>query len=139
MDIIKNIQNHALKRQELLFKIESEKSPSFSEMKQKISEKFSKPEENIDVYGVKGSFGKKIFEVRANVYDSKKALENAIEMKKTQKQKKAEKKTAEEKASSAVAEEKAKADADAKKKTEDEKKVIETKEAEEAKAGETAA
>lgn len=129
MNIIKNIKNESLRRQELLFKIESEKGPSFSEMKQKISEKFSKPEENIDVYGVKGSFGKNVFEVSANVYDSKKDLEQAIEMKKTQKQRKAEKKAAEENASSAAAEEKAKSEADAKKAAEEAKKAAESESA----------
>ncbi|VVB78894.1 Ribosomal protein S24e [uncultured archaeon] len=117
MDNIKNIKNNTLKRQELVFKIESEKGPSFSDMRKKISEEFSKPEENIDVFKVKGSFGKNTFEVHANIYDSKETYDKAIELKKTQKQRETEKKALVEAAKSA---------AEAKKKAEDEKKASET-------------
>ena len=104
MNITKETENKLLKRKEISFIIESEKNPNFSEMKKKISEKFSKPEESIDVYGINGKFGRKTFLVKAYVYDSQEAFEKAIQ--KSGKQRREEKK---------VELEKKKAEAEAKK------------------------
>lgn len=111
MEIKKEIDNGLLKRKEIIFLIDSDKNPSFSDMKKLISEKFSKPEENIDVYNIKGKFGRKTFLVKAFVYDSKEALEKAVH--KSRKQRREEKK--------ALFDAK-KAEAEAKKKAEEEAK-----------------
>lgn len=117
MEIKKNLRNELMKRHELTAELESEKNPGFEETKKMLAEKFSKPEEAIEVYGVKGSFGKKCFIIKANIYDSEKDLETMIILSKTQKQRKAE---AEEKKK--AEEEKKKAREEAGKKAEEEKK-----------------
>ena len=113
MELKKNFRNELFNRQEIMFDVESDKTPNFPEMKNKIAEEFSKPEENINVFNIKGNFGKKVFSIHAYVYDSKNDLDKAVQ--KTKKQRDAEKKAIEEKASSVAAEEKVKADAEAKK------------------------
>jgi ribosomal protein S24E len=95
MEIKQNIHNKMIGRQEILIELESEKNPSFAEAKLKIAEEFKKPEENIDVLKVEGKFGKNVFLINANIYDSKSGLESSVEMRKTQKQRVAEKKAIE--------------------------------------------
>jgi ribosomal protein S24E len=94
MEAKKNMRNEMFNREEIIFDLESGKTPSFSEVKKKISEDYSKPEENIDVFNIKGNFGKNVFSIHAYVYDSKQDLEKAVQ--KTKKQRDAEKKAAEE-------------------------------------------
>ena len=94
MDFIKNFRNELFKRQEIEFILESDKNPSFEEMKEKISKELSKPVESLDVYSIKGSFGSNKFLICAHVYDSKEAREKAIQ--KSSKQIKEEKKVIEE-------------------------------------------
>lgn len=86
MEIKKDIRNELFKRSEISFKTDSEKNPGFEEMRKKISEQLKKPEENIDVYNIKGNFGLKQFSIDAYVYDSKEDLKKAEQ--KTQKQRK---------------------------------------------------
>lgn len=105
MEIVKDLKNDLFKRREISFKLEADKNPNFEEIKKKIAEQFSKPEENIDVYNIKGSFGKNLFIIDAHVYDSKKDLGEIKQLQKTQK-----KRGEEAKAEKAAAEEKAKAD-----------------------------
>lgn len=93
MQTTKNIKNDLLKRHEIVFILESDKNPSFDEMRKKISEDFKKKEEAIDVYGVKGSFGSSNFKINAYIYDSKEDLDKAKQL--TQKQKGEIKKSAE--------------------------------------------
>ena len=95
-----------MKRQELLIKMDSEKGLGFDEARKNIAEKFSKPCETIEVCKVKGSFGKQVFEVHANIYYSSENLSKALEMKKTQKQRKAEVKIIEDAAKTAEEEKK---------------------------------
>lgn len=90
METKTNFRNDLFKRQELIFELESEKTPSFAEAKKLISENFKKPEEAIDVYKSEGKFGRKVFIIGAYVYDSKEDLIKAIQ--KTKKQRVAEKK-----------------------------------------------
>jgi len=118
MKLKKDIKNELSKRKEIEFEIESGKNPTFDEMRKLISEKFSKSEDCIDVYGIKGSFGKNKFLIKGYVYDSKKDLEAAIQ--KTGKQRKEEIKQAAE-AKKAVEEAK-KAEEEAKKKAAEEVK-----------------
>jgi len=90
------MKNDLFKRQEIVLELEAGKTPSFAEAKQKIAEEFKHNEENIDVLSVHGRFGKNVFVIKANIYDSKTSLEKAVEMRKSQKQKQAEKKAVEE-------------------------------------------
>jgi ribosomal protein S24E len=108
METEKNFKNEAIKRHELVFMLESEKNPSFLEIKKKLSEEFKKPEENIDVLRVKGSFGSKKFRTEAHIYDNKEDLEKAISRRFGKKKKEALKKNEQEakKAAEAPKEEK---------------------------------
>ena len=90
MQIIKDIRNDLLKRNEITALVEAEKNPGFDEMKKQVSEQVGKSGENIEVFNIKGSFGSKEFKINANVYDSKEDLEK--NKMKTKKQRKAEKK-----------------------------------------------
>jgi len=97
MQNIKDIRNDLLKRQEVSIILEAEKNPGFEEMKKKISEEFKKPEEVVDVYNIKGSFGSKEFKIDAYIYDSKEDLEKNKPKKKVKKgEEKKEEKAAEE-------------------------------------------
>ena len=117
MQLQKESKNELFKRQEISFILESDKNPSFPEIRKMLSEKFSKPEDSIDVYNIKGKFGRKTFLIKAYLYDSKHDLEKAIQ--KTKKQKDSEKKAEEEKAKASAEAKKAEEDA---KKAESEKK-----------------
>lgn len=88
MEIKSDTRNELFKRNEISFSLDSEKNPSFDEMKKQIVEKIKKPEENINVYNIKGNFGSKLFKVDVYVYDSKEDLKKAEQ--KTQKQRKKE-------------------------------------------------
>lgn len=105
MEYQKNIKNQLMKRQEISFIVKSEKNPGFSDMKKKISEETNKPEENIDVYGVQGKFGRDTFLIKAFVYETKADLDAIKILSKTKKQRKTEQedaKKAEEEAKKAM-------------------------------------
>lgn len=95
MKTIKDFKNELIKRRELVLELESEKNPSFEEVKKMLIEKFSN--ENIDVYSIKGGFGKKTFTIKANIYDSEKNLSDMKKLEITRKQKKENLKKIEEK------------------------------------------
>jgi ribosomal protein S24E len=95
MEIKSDTRNEIFKRNEINAVVESEKNLSFDEARKMFVEETKKPEENIDLYNVKGNFGSNSFVISANVYDSKEDKDKAEQ--KTQKQRKAE---AEAKASS---------------------------------------
>lgn len=120
METIKNIKNDLLKRQEISFILESDKNPSFDDMRKKISEDFKKKEEVIDVYGVKGSFGSDKFKVQANIYNTKEDLDKAIQL--TQKQRGEIKKASEDAKKAEDESKKAKAEAKAAEETKEEVK-----------------
>ncbi|MFA5856588.1 MAG: hypothetical protein WC867_04470 [Candidatus Pacearchaeota archaeon] len=92
MNIQKETRNEFFKRKEVSLILESEKNPGFSEIKEKLATKFSKPVENIDAYNIKGRFGTDTFLIKAYIYDSKEDYDKAIQ--KTKKQIEAEKKAA---------------------------------------------
>jgi ribosomal protein S24E len=94
MKIINETKNELFNRNEVTVELTSEKNPSFSDISKKISEKFSKPEEDIDVFSIKGGFGTNVFLAKAYVYHSRKDLEKAIQ--KSKKQRVLEKKDLEE-------------------------------------------
>lgn len=102
MNIIRDFKNELFKRQELVVDIESEKNPSFDEVKKMVAEKVGKSEENIDVKKVKGGFGQRKFRGEVYIYDSKESLENMKKM--TSKQRKGgDKKESEEKSEPDIA------------------------------------
>lgn len=104
MEIKENKRNNLFKRQEIEGFVESEKNPGFDAMRKVLSEETKKPEENIDVYNIKSSFGSKTFLVKAFVYDTKDLREKAIVT--TRKQRKEMAKQAAEEAKAKAEEEK---------------------------------
>jgi ribosomal protein S24E len=96
MEIKQDKRNDLLNRQEVIADLEAEKNPGFDEARKKLAEHFSKPEENIDVYGLKGSFGKNVFRINAFIYDSKKDLDRMKALRMTRKERGEIKKAAEE-------------------------------------------
>jgi len=97
MEIKKDFKNSLFKRQEITGELESEKNPSFDEVKKFIAEKLKKPEETIEVRNVKGGFGNHVFHVEAHIYDSKENLDTMKELTRTKKQRTEDAKPAEEK------------------------------------------
>ena len=87
MEIKLDTRNELFKRNEIEAEIEAEKNPSFDEVRKMIAEQSGKPEENIDVYNINGSFGSNNFKINSYIYDSKEDLDKAEQ--KTQKQRKA--------------------------------------------------
>lgn len=96
MEVIKDTRNELFKRQELSLVIEENKNPGFAEVRKQISKRVGKPEENIDVRKVEGSFGKKKFNIEAHVYDSKENLDSINQLRLTKKQREEANKPAEE-------------------------------------------
>jgi len=93
MEIKKDFKNELFGRQELVFEMRSEKNPSFDEVRKMISDKISKPEENIYVKKILGSFGNDNFEIEVQVYDSLDNLNSIKKIERTSKQRKEEIKT----------------------------------------------
>ena len=88
MDFDKNFRNEMFKRQELMSNIESDKNPSFEEVRKMIAEETGKPEDNVHVTNVRGSFGSNVFCVEAYVYDSKEDFDSIKKMEMTSKERK---------------------------------------------------
>ncbi len=88
MEVKNKTRNNLFKREEIELVLEAEKNPSFAETAKMLAEKFSKPEENVYVYNIKGNFGRNEFDVFAYIYDSLDDKKKAEQ--KTQKQRKAE-------------------------------------------------
>ena len=106
----KETKNPLFNRNEILLEVESESTPSHTEVKELISKEFSTPEDSMKVKAIKGSFGSKIFNIEANLYHSKQEMDK-IEFK-TKKEIEAEKKALEE--AKKAEEEKLKAEQEAK-------------------------
>lgn len=92
MNIKNDTRNELLKRNELKIVLVTDKTPSFASVKEMISKDYKKPVENIDVLKISGNFGRKEFDITADVYDDKKDLENFVNMRKTKKARDQEKK-----------------------------------------------
>ena len=90
LKIIREKHNLLFNRKEILAEIDSEITPKIIEVEKILSEKFSKPIENIKTKRIKGKFGSKTFEINANIYDTLEDKERT-EIK-TRKQRAAEKK-----------------------------------------------
>lgn len=142
MEIKKEMRNELLKRQEIEVVIESEKNPSFNEARKTIAEKYAKPEENVDVYSIMGKFGRKKFDVKAYIYDTKNDLETIKKLQLTRKKRKELVKQAEDEKKKSEEERKAeggeKKTGEGESKQEEEKKIEENKEIKEAKPEEAA-
>ncbi len=74
--ILEEKENPLFNRKEIQASIESEVTPSNSDIKKLISGKFSTQIENIKIKKILGKFGSKTFEVLANIYASKQDKEN---------------------------------------------------------------
>lgn len=92
MEIKNEIKNDAMKRKEIVFTVESDKTPSFDEARKMIAEKLKVDESVIDVFRVIGTFGRKNFDLEANIYYSKEDLVKTVALRKTKKKKVEEKK-----------------------------------------------
>ena len=68
---IQEKENKLFNRKEIQASIESEITPSNSDIEKLISEKFSTQIENIKIKKISGKFGSKTFTVLANIYASK--------------------------------------------------------------------
>jgi ribosomal protein S24E len=121
MEIIKDFKNSLMKRQEFIVMIESEITPSKTEVIKLISEKTKKPAENVVVERIKGQFGLKKFKVEVLVYDDIESKDKYQVVTKKERKKQAEE-------AKKAAEEAKKAKEEAKKAAEEAKKAEETKE-----------
>jgi len=90
METINENRNDIFKRQEII--LTANENLTFNDAKKQIAEQLKKPEENIDVYNVQGSFGNKTFTIKANIYDSKEDLDKIKKLQSTSKQRKEDKK-----------------------------------------------
>jgi ribosomal protein S24E len=77
MEVKKDIKNELMQRREVSILEEFEKIPSFEEAKKIIVEKFKANEENVLVENVLGKFGRKLFLIKASIYDNKELKEKA--------------------------------------------------------------
>lgn len=85
MNILTDRKNDLLKRREVVVEITVNKTPSFLEMQQQLSEKLKATSEVIAVKSIKGEFGNSGFNVEAFVYNSeadKKKFEPKVKVKK---------------------------------------------------------
>lgn len=87
MELKSEIVNELLKRKEVVLNFQG-KGISFDEARKEIAKKFDIDEELIDVYNIIGKFGKHIFEILADIYDSKLDLELMRKVRMSKKKKK---------------------------------------------------
>ena len=78
MKIIKDIKNDLMARREVEYGAESDKNPSFAEVLKKVSEHFKIPEDQIMVEQIDGAYGSKKFKIKAAIYESKEAKDDAF-------------------------------------------------------------
>ncbi len=69
-NIIEERENPLFKRKEIKFSVDAEITPSHTDARKIISEKFSTNEENIRIKNILGKFGSKTFTISANIYAS---------------------------------------------------------------------
>ena len=72
----KNFENKLLKRKEIELIVSSKIVPSLLETKKFLSENFSTSPESIKIISLLGSFGSNNFKITANIYSSKKDMED---------------------------------------------------------------
>ncbi len=89
LDIIEEKENAFFNRKEVKAVVESKVSPSRSEVRKLLAEKFSIDPEAIKINGIYGKFGSKKFDVGVNVYKSEED-KNSVESEKKKDQNPAE-------------------------------------------------
>lgn len=93
--IIEEKKNLLFSRREVLAEIGADSVPSHEEVKKMLSEKLSSNPELIRVKSIRGKFGAKIFDIVADIYDSKEEFKRVV--KKTKQEVDREKKVLEDK------------------------------------------
>lgn len=79
MEDIKTIEqkeNPLFNRKEIKIEIKAEVTPKQHDVKKLVSEKFSSNPENIKIKKIFGNFGSNYFTIIANIYGSKKDMDN---------------------------------------------------------------
>jgi len=78
MKNLKDTHNDLMGRREIEFSMTSEKNPGYSEISKKVSEHFKVAEDQIMVEQVRGAYGSKNFKIKASIYGSKEAKDDAF-------------------------------------------------------------
>jgi len=89
--IINEQQNPLFNRKEIQGEIKSDIVPSKQEVINNLSKKYSVPANAIRILNIKGKFGTKDFNMRANIYSSQEERDNVEKL--TKKEKESEAKT----------------------------------------------
>ena len=89
LNVVEEKNNNLFKRREIRATLDSEITPSRTEVLGLVSKKFSCPIENIKIKSIKGNFGTRSFTILANIYDSEKN-KDMLELKKKKEEKKVE-------------------------------------------------
>jgi len=71
MKTIEDKPNSLFNRREIKIIVKAEKNPSFQEVRKLIAEQCKANEEVIEVYGIKGKFGRDTFLISASIYKTK--------------------------------------------------------------------
>lgn len=86
MKILEDKENFLLKRREILARVESDKTPSFDEIRETFAKEMGVDKELVAIKKVDGGFGLKNFRVKAFIYASKEEKEKTekkVKVKKT--------------------------------------------------------
>jgi len=86
--IIQEKENSLLDRKEVKLILESKTNPTTLDSEKLISERFSKPVENIAIKGINGKFGRNTFLIEAHIYNSPNEKIRTESKQKTKKKKK---------------------------------------------------
>jgi len=105
MEVLKELKNDLLKRNEVEVVITQDKNPTTEEAIQAIAKQFKASEDTIKIKGINGKFGSHEFTIGANIYNTKED-KDTIEVK-TKQEKEAEAKAKEEASKEAAAPEEA--------------------------------
>ena len=81
LKIIEEKENQLFGRKEIKAALESDITPSRTQILELLSEKFGVPKENIKIKGIRGNFGTNGFSIEANIYNSKEE-KDFVELKK---------------------------------------------------------
>mgnify|MGYP001564577431 FL=1 len=74
--IIDEKKNPLFNRKEIVLEVESEITPSRSEIEKIVSEKFKASSETFKIKKIQGRFGSKTFKINVNIYSSKEEKED---------------------------------------------------------------
>lgn len=87
INLTKEFDNKLFKRKEIEFELDLEKTPSKKELIEGIAKKLSADKHSIVIKKVNGKFGTKHFKINANVYHTKKDLDETEHFSKKEKEK----------------------------------------------------